>query len=113
MPNATSSVLVVRFTVPPPSVQPEVLEDETQTPEMEKQPAVIFKPLARVEVEFEVPRIDPPVIVNPLDDDNPAVPMPPVKVLVPVVVTLTYEASMPEVAIIACKVLVPVITAAP
>ena len=83
MPRATSSELVVKLTVVPESVQPEVLADEMQTPEMAKHPAVIFKPLEKVEVEFVVESNDPPVIVNPFELDNPAVDIAPVKVDVP------------------------------
>ena len=87
VPKATSSVEVVKLTVVPESVQPEVLEEEMQTPDMAKQPAVIFKPLANVEVELEVDKSDPPVMVNPLELDSPAVDTAPVKVVVPVPVT--------------------------
>ena len=74
MPKATSSELVVKLTVVPESVQPEVPPPPVmQTPETAKQPSVKLKPLAKVLVARDVERMDPPVIVNPLDVDNPPV----------------------------------------
>ncbi len=74
VPRETSSELVVKLTVVPESVQPEVPPPPVMhTPETAKQPSVKLKPLAKVLVATDVERIDPPVIVNPLDVDNPPV----------------------------------------
>lgn len=78
VPKATSSELVVKLTVVPESVQPEVpLPDPvTQVPAMEKHPEVKSMPLASEDDAPEVEKIDPPVMVKPLEvlippDDNP------------------------------------------
>ena len=45
-------------------------------------------PAEKVEVAAEVFKSDPPEIDNPLEEDNPAVDMPPVNVEVPAPVTV-------------------------
>ena len=80
VPRETSSEFVVKLTVVPESVQPEVPDPPTQVPLIAKQPPVIFNPLAKVPVAAELENIAPPVIVNPLEVDSPPALIPPVKV---------------------------------
>ena len=68
----------------------------TQFPLIEKHPAVRFSPLLHVDVAPDVLRIDPLVMVMPLEEARPAAETPPENVEVPADVTLTVpDESMP------------------
>ncbi len=84
VPKETSSELLTKTTVAPASFQPKVPK---QVVFKAKHPAVILAPLAMVDVEREETSSAPPVKVNPLELDSPAVDTAPVKVVVPAPVT--------------------------
>ena len=84
MPRAASSVLLVKAIIVPRSVQ---ANKPKHIPSTAKHPAVEFIPFEKVELAAAVFNIEEPVIVNPLELDNPAVDIAPVKVDVPFPVT--------------------------
>ena len=83
-PNAPPLLYWICVSDPPGEVDPPV---PAHCPEgISKHPDVNLIPFANVEVAVDVLINEPPEIVNPLDDDNPAADMPPAKVEVAVVV---------------------------
>ena len=72
-------------------------------PEAEERPPLVLmeRPPSRVEVAVAVDRMEPPVIVRPLEDARPAVERPPEKVEVaaPWTVMVEVEVSWPTVVV--------------
>ena len=79
VPRATLSALLVKAKDAPRSVQPAFAVPK-QVPSTSKHPSLILNPLANVPVANEVESNDPPVMVNPLDDESPPLPNPPTNV---------------------------------
>ncbi len=84
VPRETSSALLVKAKDAPKSVQ---AKTPKHIPPTAKHPVEEFIPLAKVELAADVLNIEAPVMVNPLDEESPAVDTAPVKVVVPAPVT--------------------------